>query len=357
MKSPKNPSFRKVILTPMKLRNYIFLLCFVILGCVIAVLNHLTKDRIENIEDGYLGNTAGNINNGGYFCEEDDIVYFSNFYDNNTLYCMRADESDIRKLSDQSVQYLNAAGRHLYYFQSKNLNGSDLGSAIQSTGLYRCDTNGKNIHCLKRGVINTMLLNGNRIYYQFYNKESGFTLYHISTTGKEDTQVTEYIANPACGYLNYIYFNGTQNDHNLYRLDVQNDQITRIFDGNMWNPTYAGGYLYYTDLSDGYRLGRLNLNSGESEIISDRRADFFNVSDQYVFFQTAGDEEAGLYRIRLDGSEETLLASGVYSNLSVTSQYLYFTAYDSTTMYHCSLNSDYPEEFRSAFDAAFATAN
>lgn len=336
----------------MKLRNYIFLLCFVILICVLVILNHLTKDRIEDIPVGYLGNTAGNLNNGGYFCEEDGKVYFSNFYDNGTLYCMNADESDIRKLSNQTVQFLNAVGTHLYYSQAQNLNGADLGSAIQSTGLYRCDTSGDHIHCLKRGTMNTLLVNGNWIYYQFYDKSNGFSMYRISTTGKDDTQLTDYIANPACGYQNYIYFNGTAQDHNLYRLDTQTDQISRVWVGNMWNPVYSDGFIYYMDLSESYRICRLNINSGEVQVVTSRRVDYFNVSDQYVFFQTSGSEEPALYRVGKDGTNEIRLASGVYSNLCVTNNYLYYTAYGTDIMYHCALNSDYPEEFRAAFDAA-----
>ncbi len=335
----------------MKPRNYIFLLCFVILICGIAVLNHLTADRVEDVPTGYLGNTAGNLNNGGYFCESDGKVYFSNFYDGGTLYCMNADESDIRKLSKQAVQFLNIIGSHLYYYQCDNLNGSDLGSVIESTGLYRCTTDGKNVKCLKRGAVNTPLVNGNQIYYLYYDKAQGYALYRMSTSGKNETQITDYIANPACGYQNYIYFNGTEGDHNLYQLNVNTDQITRIWDGSMWNPVYSGGYIYYMDLSADYRICRLNMNSGETQVVTTKRVDFFNVSDDYVFFQTAGSEEPGLYRINKDGSNEILLAGGVHSNLCLTSEYLYFTPYGANTMYHCALDSTVPQEFRAALEA------
>lgn len=335
----------------MKARTFIIILCFVLLVCGVAVISHLTADRVEDVPVGYLGNTAGNLNNGGYFCEADGKVYFSNFYDGGTLYSMNADESDIQKLSKQAVQFLNITGSHLYYYQCDNLNGSDLGSVINSTGLYRCTTDGKNIKCLKRGAFNTPLVNGNQIYYLYYDKAQGYALYRMATDGTGETQVTDYIANPACSYQNYIYFNGTEEDHNLYQLDVNTDQITRIWNGSMWNPVYSGGYIYYMDLSSDYRICRLNLNSGEAEIVTNKRADFFNVSDDYVFFQTAGSDEPGLYRINKDGSNEVLLASGTYSNLCLTSEYLYFTPYGASTMYHCALNSTIPQEFRAALEA------
>ncbi len=336
-----------------KIRSVLIVIIVILVVAGGILLDYLSTERIEDNPPGTLGNTAGNLNNGGCFCELDGIVYFSNFYDNGTLYRMNADESDIVKLNNQTVRYLNAAGRHLYYFQADNRNGNDLGSVIKSTGLYRCATNGKNVECLKRGTMDTLLVNGNSIYYQYYNDAKEFTMYRISTSGTEDTQVTDYIANPACANGSSIYFHGTENDHNLYRLDTEaGDNITRIWSGQLWNPAYSDGYIYYMDLSRHYALSRLNLSTGEAEALTSERTDFFNVSADYVFYQTTDTDSPALKRINKDGSGETILAEGYYHNISVTSQYLYFTAFgDDTRMYHCPLYSDYPEEFTSAAGA------
>ena len=61
------------------------------------------------------GNTAGNLNNGGLFCESGDRVYFANAYDNGALYSMNPDETDLIKLGDNAVSSINAAGNYLYY--------------------------------------------------------------------------------------------------------------------------------------------------------------------------------------------------------------------------------------------------
>ena len=62
-----------------------------------------------------MGNTPGYLNNGGYFCEADGRVYFANAYDNYGLYAMNPDESEMVKLSSNSVSSINAAGKYLYY--------------------------------------------------------------------------------------------------------------------------------------------------------------------------------------------------------------------------------------------------
>lgn len=329
----------------------VVLIIILILGLVMAP-KYLLKERIETYPADTVGNTAGNLNNGGYFCEADGVVYFANFYDNGTLYCMSPDESGIRKLNNQTIRFLNAAGSHLYYFQADNRNGSDLGSVLKSTGLYRSTTEGKNLTCLKRGTIDTLLLVGNSIYFQYYEDTKVFTMHRIGTSGQDDMQVTDYIANPACAYGTNIYFHGTTDDHNLYRLDTTTNEIDRIFGGSLWNPMYSDGWIYYMDLSQHYALSRLELNSGTVETLTTDRVEFFNVSDDYVFYQTVDSETPALKRINKDGSGMVTLAEGVYHNLCLTSRYLYFSEYgDDTTMYHCAVGSDYPEEFQAALDA------
>lgn len=314
---------------------------------------YFSADRVENNAPGTIGNTAGNLNNGGYFCESDGVVYFANFYDNGTLYCMNPDESDIVKLNNQTIRYLNGAGKHLYYFQADNRNGTDLGSVLKSTGLYRCTTDGGNLTCLKRGTMDTLLLNGNSIYYQYYDSAKRFTMYRIDTRGEEDVQITDYIANPVCANGTNIYFNGTQGDHNLYCLDTTNDSVTRIWSGNLWNPVYSDGYIYYMNLDRHYALSRLNLSTGRAETLTTERVDFFNVSADYVFYQTVDTDSPALKRINKDGTGRTVLAEGTYHNICVTSQYLYFTAFgENMPMYHCPIHSDYPQEFTAAYEAA-----
>ena len=58
-----------------------FLLFVIIVGALAIV-----GDRIPDNPPETVGNTAGNLNNSGYFCEYDGTVYFANAYDSNTLY-------------------------------------------------------------------------------------------------------------------------------------------------------------------------------------------------------------------------------------------------------------------------------
>ena len=48
----------------------------------------LSAHKIAENPADTVGNTAGNLYNGGYFCEKDGMVYFCNIYDNHSLYSM-----------------------------------------------------------------------------------------------------------------------------------------------------------------------------------------------------------------------------------------------------------------------------
>ena len=89
-------------------------------GCVF-LYRYINRIRYN---DGYVnGNTAGNLYNEGYFCEKDGIVYFANPADNYCLYSMNPDGTNIKKLEDQSVSYINVDDHYIYYCKLKgNLN-------------------------------------------------------------------------------------------------------------------------------------------------------------------------------------------------------------------------------------------
>ena len=54
-----------------------------IIGLLLAVLIFLSirSSRIVYNNDNAIGNSAGNLNNGGLFCEYNDKIYFANPYD------------------------------------------------------------------------------------------------------------------------------------------------------------------------------------------------------------------------------------------------------------------------------------
>ena len=142
------------------------ILIFTITGVVLALLFLLSyfTGRITMNDEYTSGNTPGNLNNGGFFCESDGRVYFANAYDNNCLYSMNPDETDMQKLSNSSVSSINAAGKYLYFSMtsgSGKSGGDGLGYMMQTSGIYRSNLKGKSVVNLERCHIVSMQLCGN----------------------------------------------------------------------------------------------------------------------------------------------------------------------------------------------------
>ncbi len=306
----------------------IVVLCFVLIALFVG--------KIPMNDENTVGNTAGNLNNGGLFCESDGVVYFSNAYDNNSLYSMNPDESDIKKLGVNSVSYINAGGDYLYYYMESGTNagnsGTGLGYMGRTAGIYRSNKNGKHTSCLDRTYSNIAQLCGNYIYYQAYNTKTGSKLNKVKIDKSEKAvTIADYIINPASYYNGNIYFNGTEDDHYLRTLNISNDSISTVWEGNIWNPVYMDNYVYYMDLDSNYHLCRYSLSDNVVEALTKDRVDFFNVYDYYIYYQTNSETEPALKRMYIDGSNPETVAEGVFENINITSEYVYFNEYDIPT--------------------------
>ena len=117
-------------------KGILIIIVIILLLIGVTVLSTFSKKIPANPDD-TVGNSAGNLNNKGLFCETEDKIYFANAYDNNKLYSMNLDGSEIEKIGDASVEYLCNGGNYLYYYQSSNEGGSGLGYLRTISGLYR----------------------------------------------------------------------------------------------------------------------------------------------------------------------------------------------------------------------------
>ena len=299
----------------------------ILLSLGVVLSGHITMN-----DDYTVGNTPGNLNNGGYFCEADGRVYFANAYDSYGLYSMNPDESEMVKLSGNSVSSINAAGKYLYYaMTSDGSDGSGLGYLARTEGIYRSNLKGKSTVGLDRCGIVSMQLCGNYLYYEKYDKALGTTLDKVRIDKKDKQTVAEEIINPNCFVDGRIYYNGAGKDHFLYALDVSTDNASVVWRGNLWNPIVQDGYVYYMDVSENYRLCRYSLNNDVIEVLTNDRIDMFNVYGSYIYYQVSSTDAPALKRMLIDGSSQELVREGVYQNINITSQYVYFNAFNEST--------------------------
>lgn len=302
---------------------------FVILVCIISaiVVYNYNKRTVWNMGN-VSGNTAGNLYNYGLFCEYNDKIYFSNSYDQGDLYVMDSNGNNIKKLYDDTVSYINVAGKYLYYGRN-NLNEDTRAAIFRGNlfGAYRINTDGSNILCFSQEPCGVVSLGNNKVFYQHYDSETALSLRSVSIDGKNETTIDDSAINPSCIEDGTMYFNNVSDNFNLSTMDVESGSTNVINDGSFWHPIYDETYVYFMDIENNYSLARINLSNNEKEDLGTGRVDTYNLYGDYIYFQTNDDTNPCLSRMKKDGTNTEKIIDGNFCNINITSNFVYFNQF------------------------------
>ncbi|MCR4907732.1 MAG: DUF5050 domain-containing protein [Lachnospiraceae bacterium] len=313
-----------------------------IVGAII-ISRKLTK--VKPLPEDTVGSTPGNLYNGGFFCEDEGVVYFSNEFDGGSLYSMNPDESNFKKLNVNPVSFICAGGDYLFYYQG-SASSEGLGFLGHNTGIYRSKKNGKNTLALFKDPVQSMNLAGNYVYYQSFNRDKGLQFGRVRMDNKEKTKSGEDIrVDPfdcSCCVDGGFYFAGNTQDHSLHFFNLQTQTAGTVFEGNISFPTVRNGYVYYLKNTDNFRLYSRPLGSGEEmeQRLTEERVDCYNlVNDYYIYYQANSADNPALMRTTIDGGYSETILSGNYSNISSTDNFVYFRLFGKgpTAWYHHNL--------------------
>lgn len=306
------------------------LLVVIAVFCILFSLSvsyRLSKKTSYNV-GAVSGNTAGNLYNKGIFCEYKGKVFFSNSYDRGELYIMDSDGSHISKLYNDTVSYINAAGKYIYYARN-NLNESNINAIFRGNlfGVYRIDQTGKNLLSLSNETCGAVSLGNNQVFFQQYSAETALTLKSISIDGITKKNLEEAAINPSCIVNGTMYYNNVADNYNLMEMNIETGSTTLVNEGGFWNPIYDDNYIYFMDIENNYTLARMNLNNYEKQTLTAERIDAYNLYDEYIYYQVNDPSDPRLCRIKKDGTEVESILSGNFCNINVTSEYVYFNRF------------------------------
>lgn len=303
-----------------------------------ALLNVYFEDRILKNPQGTVGNTTGNLYNGGLFCETDEYVYFSNPYDNYTLYRMRPDESNIEKIITTPSKSINTAGNHIFYYQSSSGSNSGLGYMISTYGIRRFSKNNKRtVSGIDNSLVENFVLADNHLYYQVADTKNHVNyIKQISLDGKESEQIVlPSDAMLACVDNSTMYFTNAIENFHLLAMDLNDNthSLRTVLAEDVYMPIVEGSNLYCIDIHNDYALVHYNLATMQKTVLDSSRTDMLNVSGEYIYYQTSGSNPQ-LKRISRIGTSAEVIANGAYNSIHTTSQYVYFMKFgDSSTVY------------------------
>ncbi len=310
-----------------------------ILAVLIVVLGGFTtydslKDYLHNNPEGMEGNTAGNLYNGGYVCQFEEQVFFANAFDGNKLYVMNVDETEIKKIGNVAVSNINADDKYVYYYVDDVATPSGMGGfTTQMVGIFHANHKGNHAKTLDRTPCGVVKLIGNTLFYERKVQDGETTLYAYDIRSKEIEQTADMDINPASSYGNAIYYQGTEDNHYLFRYDLVTGSSNLVYEGNVWRPDMQGEYVYFVSLDAEYHLCRYDTVTKEVQTLTTDRVDQYLVCGNYIFYQTVDETAPALKVMNADGSNPQVLAEGTYTGICATSANVYFTEYGSNIMY------------------------
>lgn len=291
------------------------------------------------LEDDVVGSTAGNLLNGGLFCEDEDKIYFSNPNDRGSLYVMDNNLKNYKLLHTDNVSYINVAGSYVFYARDNHKRKAVSGEFfnLNSVGLYRIrKKDGGDIKQLYDDPVGSLGVCGNYVYYQHYNADEGLYIHKVKIDGNEDVLLFKEDIEPVSFQDGKLYYTGEDKDHDIHYLNLSNDQITDVYKGNCYNVVASGEYLYFLSLSNKYAIGRMGLDGSDPVLIEDERCSFFNISPngKYLFYQIDGGKHNRLCRMDLDTLESETIAEGDFNSIHVTSKYVFYKNFDTEQFYY-----------------------
>ena len=342
-----------------KIRKYIIpiIAIFVILLIVIA---EMVTHCFSNLINTNVGNTDGNIANGGYSVEKgkyiyyaapsedmnkvninriekgkkDEIVIFQGDYDvrslniknnkiyfvnitnenlshgdtlNNKIYSMNLDGTDAKVINDNefSNEYLEiyVVGNKIYYVGTDN-------------NVYSMDLKGGNRQLEVESQTGFLAVNSKYILYNKAKENSDTYVTYIKSLGKNDErELNGQLINFANFYENYVYY--IDENYKISKVSVNGGETQKIYDGTAYNMNAYDGNIYYLNYRDESNedytvcIYKISVDGGEPKKVKDLNyySSFINVVNGYIYSTDVNTEESKSYitLINLEDFSETIL--------------------------------------------------
>ncbi len=331
------------------------IIIFIIIVLAIAggVVAYILSNKMEYNDENATGNTAGNLYNGGLFCENDGYIYFSNPNDFNQLYRMDEDGTNLKKIHGDKPRYLNICNDYIYYVRFNHDSGQEVVFRGNMFGVYRMDKDGSDVEELYDDLADSLLLVGNNLYFQSYNDKELIEVKSVGIDGKKLERISTDDYMPLSFYNGSIYYSNVTGNHNIVKMEPKDNLPMTVKTGNYYMPIVEDGVMYYIDVDAGYSLVKENLGTGEKKVLTEDKVINYNVSTKYgvIYYQCENDDiDHRLMMMDINGENETVVEKGDFSNIHITKNYTYYyriTAGVDSELYYVETGKEpNPKEFR-----------
>lgn len=318
------------------LKPLIAVIVIVIVLGLLVLYNYLTNRTVLS-SPGVVGNSAGNLYNGGLFCEKDGRIYFSNPNDDNTLYSMSSSLNDFEKLYDDYARYINVDDNYVYYARMNNKKENPTQSIFifYSTGVFRVTKSGKHLKMITSDPVGGLLAYDNKLYYQVYRNKA-LTLYISEIDGNNERKTVSDDTPMVSAYNGMVYYSGNLQDHDIHYVTPTGGYGV-AFSASAYLPIATDeGMFYISTDGEKYRLYLSKLDGSNAQCIVDKPVSrYYNVTDdgRYVFYQCDEQDANAIYVLDRQSGVTEKIADGTYKWINLAGGYCFFFEFSSERAY------------------------
>lgn len=275
------------------------------------------------------GNTGGNILNFGTTVFDGTYLYYRRQSDGGNLYREKPDGSGLQKVSDSNTIFLNVSGDWIYYSGLRKFGGIFKTKKDGSGDIVKLSSdNPDSIHLYGQYIyyINSIPNTGERKLYKI--KIDGSHLSEIKTADKSILGVSSTQLNVFDDWIyTIVYTNDGFGTHKsvLYRIKTDGSSSQKILDSYPDSFFVDNGWIYYTNASG---LSKIKSDGTDNTLIvsSPFRGYLYSINSEndFLYYTIKSGEDAGVYRIRKDGSNMQRLKNGPARHLTVSADWIYF---------------------------------
>ncbi|MCL2488784.1 MAG: DUF5050 domain-containing protein, partial [Oscillospiraceae bacterium] len=263
----------------------------------------------------HIGNTPGNIANGGHAAFKDGWIYYS---DENGMYAIKPDGTGKRKLCDSNgiIRLINVVGDRIYYaLHNYNPDATD--------GLYTMKTDGTGGKKLYDGLIEHMHVVGDRIYFNL-SMNTGIGFFAMKTDGTGLKRLYDDYASCINIAGDRIYFKNDSTDA-LCSIKTDGTDIKILNNDEPFVIQVVGDKIYYR--IDPYKpdsaVYTINTDGTGRQKLLDDVSYWFNVSGDRIYYGNRHDENR-LYSIKIDGTDRYKINDDSVGTINVVGDRLYY---------------------------------
>jgi len=285
-----------------------------------------------------VGNTTGNIMNGGLAAKQGDWIYYfsdKDIYDmgickmfkdgsnsnkitdtdgagsinivNDWIYygykgiCkVRTDGSGWEKISDDKAGCVHVVNDWIYYSEECSFDYT-----LCNIYKMRIDGSEKEL-LLKDNMFGTFCVSGECIYYigDVNKRGDRFILYKYSPYEKYRKRLSKDQISEFCIQGNSIYYINQDELTYIYKISTNGGGRKRILIRRTNSINAHGNWLYYVDHDLGDIICKKNIRSGGKSRLNNNRSCAINIAGVWIFYINKDDyPRSRNYKVHIDGSE------------------------------------------------------